>query len=108
MTTPITTVEPSKAKTWIAVVGGLLTVVVPLIVSVSTYLPEPWPAVIGAVVALLTAFGVYKAPYKPGGTTVVPTAELEQVATPMPPTKSDIDDVPPPSPGLGGRRSSWQ
>ena len=85
MTTPITTINPSKSKTWIAVIGGLLTVIVPLVLSVSTYLPDPWPAVLGAVVALLTALGVYKAPYKPEGTSVVSTAELREIATPTPP-----------------------
>lgn len=86
MTTPnITTINPSKSKTWVAVVGGLLTVIVPLILSVATYLPDPWPAVIGAVVALLTALGVYKAPYKPEGTSVVDNAELNEIANPVAP-----------------------
>lgn len=88
-TTPaITTIEPSKSKTWIAAIGGALTVVVPIVLSVSTNLPEPWPAVISAIVAVLTAVGVYKAPYKPQGTTTVPTAELKQVAVPLPPIKA--------------------
>lgn len=83
MTTPqIATINPSKSKTWIAVIGGALTVIIPLILSVATYLPDPWPAVIGAVVALLTAAGVYKAPYKPEGTSVVSTADLQEIATP--------------------------
>lgn len=100
----ITTLEPSKSKTWIAAIGGALTVIVPIMLSVSTNLPEPWPAVISAVVAVLTAVGVYRAPYRPQGTTVVPTAELKQVATPLPPTKggTTISDVPRPTPGLGG------
>lgn len=55
---------PSKAKTWIALLGSLLSVAVPLIVSASAHLPEPWPAVIGGVVAVLTALGVYHAPYQ--------------------------------------------
>lgn len=105
----ITTVEPSKSKTWIAALGGALTVIVPIVLSLSTSLPEPWPALIAAVVAVLTAVGVYKAPYRPNGTTVVPTRELEKVAHPLPPTapagSSEISDVPPPTPGLGGYKT---
>ena len=52
-------------KAWVSLIGSLLTFIVPWVVQVSTTLPEPWPALIGAVVALLTAFGVYHAPYKP-------------------------------------------
>lgn len=107
-TPAITTIEPSKSKTWIAAIGGALTVIVPVVLSLSTSLPEPWPAVIAAIVAVLTAVGVYKAPYRPEGTTTVPTRELQQVATPLPPSpKGDIDDTPSPTPGLGGRRDSW-
>lgn len=113
MTNPsvtITTIEPSKSKTWVAVIGGLLTVAIPLILSVSEALPEPWPAVIGAVVAVLTATGVYKAPYKPQGTTVVATRDLEQIATPTP--APDVPDAPEtpvvhPTPGLGGYKNPW-
>ena len=52
-------------KSWVALLGSLLTFIIPALVSASTSWPAPWPAVIGAVVALLTAFGVYQAPYKP-------------------------------------------
>lgn len=93
----IATFEPSKAKTWVAAVGGALTVIVPIVLSVSTNLPEPWPAVISAVVAVLTAVGVYRAPYRPEGTTVVPTAELKQVATPLPPTATVVSQTRPDS-----------
>lgn len=103
MTTPINTIKPSKSKTWIAAIGGLLTVLVPMLLSVSTSLPEPWPAIVGAVVAILTATGVYKAPYQPEGTTVVPTAELEQIATPLPPSNEPTVTNPVrTTPGLGG------
>ena len=88
MTAPtpsIATIEPSKAKTWVAAVGGVLTIVVPSIVSVSTYLPDPWPAVIGGFIGLLTVVGVYKAPYKPEGTSVVANTDLKEVANPLPP-----------------------
>jgi hypothetical protein len=109
MTTPppnpeIQTIEPSKSKTWVAVVGGALTVIVPLILSVATYLPDPWPAVIGAVVAVLTAVGVYPAPYKPEGTSVVSNVELKQVATPLPPG----DDPLPPPPAAGAFPHPWK
>lgn len=105
----ITTVEPSKSKTWVAALGGALTVIVPIVLSIGTSLPEPWPALIAAVVAVLTAVGVYRAPYKQQGTTVVPTAELKQVATPLPPTapSSDIALRPNPTPGLGGDKGPW-
>lgn len=52
-------------KSWTALIGSLLTFIIPTVVSLSTSWPEPWPAVIGAVVAVLTAVGVYHAPYRP-------------------------------------------
>lgn len=114
MTTPnptITTLEPSKSKTWIAAIGGALTIVVPIVLSVSTSLPDPWPALISAVVAVLTAVGVYKAPYRPEGTTVVPTRELEQVATPLSPTSTSVSSIAQDTGHIGpatGRKSSWR
>jgi hypothetical protein len=101
MSTPnpqITTINPSKSKTWVAAIGGALTVVVPLILSSATYLPDPWPALIGGLVALLTMLGVYKAPYKPEGTSVVSTRELSEIASPTLP-------VDPPS---GGYRNPYR
>jgi hypothetical protein len=104
MTTPVvTTVEPNKAKTWIAVVGGVFTVVVPLILSVANYLPDPWPAVVGGVVALLTAVGVYKAPYKPADTSIVPNDQIITLPTGV--GYTPVPDVPPPP---GGYQSTWK
>lgn len=63
-------------KAWVALVGSLLSFVIPTIVQLSTSWPEPWPAVVSAVVAVLTAIGVYHAPYKPvPGRRVVAGAE---------------------------------
>ena len=50
-------------KAWVGLVGALLTFIIPTLVSMSTSWPEPWPAVISAVVAILTAVGIYHAPY---------------------------------------------
>ena len=54
-------------KSWTAFAGSLLTLLVPLLLQLSPYFPAPWPAVIGAVIAVLTAVGVYHAPYTPVG-----------------------------------------
>ena len=70
MTAPAPT--PSKAKAYVALLGSVLTVVGPLLLNVSTHLPEPWPAIIGGVIGLLTVLGVYQAPYRPAGTVLVP------------------------------------
>lgn len=99
MTTPvITTINPSKAKTWVAIVGTILTTLVPYVLQAAVYVPDPWPLVIGAVIALLTAFGVYKAPYKPEGTSVVANSELNQIAIP----------VPAPPAAEGGYQNPWK
>ena len=51
-------------KSWAALIGSLLTFIVPWVVQMSAGLPQPWPALIGAAVALATAVGVYHAPYR--------------------------------------------
>lgn len=66
-------------KSWVALVGSLAAVVIPwFVTSVVPTLPEPWPALIGAALALATAVGVYHAPSTsvPGrsGPTTPPTA----------------------------------
>lgn len=91
MTTP-TPVTPSKAKAWVGLIGAALTALIPYVLTVSTVLPEPWPAVVGGFIALLTALGVYHAPYVQPGTAVV------AVTAPAPP-------VPPPS---GPYRNPWK
>lgn len=66
-------------KSWTAFVGSLLAVLIPwFVTTVAPHLPEPWPALIGAAVALATAVGVYHAPYQP----VAPTGQ--HATTPWP------------------------
>jgi hypothetical protein len=78
MTAPV----PMTAhKSWVAAVGGLLTVVVPLLLQVATYLPDPWPALIGGVIALATVLGVYKTPNKPVAPVAPPVAPPSQPPT---------------------------
>lgn len=60
------------AKAVVALLGSLLTFIIPWIVQVSAGLPSPWPVLISAVVALLTAFGVYRVPNKPAASTSAP------------------------------------
>lgn len=75
MTTPtpvVTTVEPTKAKSWVALLGSVMTFLVPMLVSAQEYLPDPWPAVIGAVLAVCTYFGVRQTRNVPKGTVAVP------------------------------------
>lgn len=52
-------------KAWVGLLGSFLTFIIPWVVQESDHLPYPWPFVIGAVVAVLTAVGVYHAPYAP-------------------------------------------
>jgi hypothetical protein len=87
MTVNLEEIVPSKAKTWVGLVGSVVTFVAPLVLSVSDALPSPWSAVIGAVLAVLTALGIYKAPYLPPETVVVP----ESVATgvQLPPSEGE-------------------
>ena len=66
----LSSIIPSKAKTWVNLVGGLLTFVVPFVLESANALPAPWPAAIGVVLFILTALGVYHAPYAPAGTTL--------------------------------------
>lgn len=99
MTTPITTINPSKSKTWVALVGGVLATLVPIVLSLLDYIPAQYAwvaAVINAVIAILQTTGVYTAPYKPEGTSVVSTAELKEIATPAPSLPPD-----------GGYQSPW-
>lgn len=51
-----------NAKAWTALIGSLLTFIVPWVLQISNQFPAPWPAVISAIVALLTFFGVYRVP----------------------------------------------
>lgn len=73
MSTPdLSSIIPSKWKTYVGLIGSALSFIVPLVISVEDYLPEPWPAVIGGALAVLTALGIYHAPYVPAGTVLAP------------------------------------
>ena len=80
------------AKAIVALIGSLLTFIVPWLLQVSPTFPQPWPMIISAVVALLTAFGVYKVPNQLTQEQVnhavaaghVSAAAIPPVATPWP------------------------
>lgn len=115
MTNPvdITALLPSKAKTWVGLIGSLLTFIGPLVLSSTDALPAPWPAIIGVVFAVLTALGIYHAPYKPAGTVLAPEEILAQLppsevplATPDNPSPPIADVAPPQVPG--GYANPWR
>lgn len=59
----MTTPAPTTAhKTIVATIGGILITIVPILESVGDFLPQPWPAIITGLIALLTVVGVYKVP----------------------------------------------
>ena len=99
MTAPITPVT-KPTKTVIATIGAVLSVVVPLVTSLLTYLPSEWSAVITGVIGLLTVLGVYVVPNKPTGAVVVsestPIREL--------PTGTPLSEVVDPS----SYRNPWK
>ena len=51
-----------NAKAWVGLLGSLLTFLGPWLLQISVGLPPPWPAIISAIFAVLTFFGVYKVP----------------------------------------------
>lgn len=61
--TPTPTPSPSIAKTVVGLIGSLLTVLVPYLLDVSAGWPQPYPGIIAGVLSLLTALGIYHAPY---------------------------------------------
>jgi hypothetical protein len=69
-------------KSWVALFGSLVagSVLPWFLANVAPSLPEPWPALIGAGVALATAVGVYHAPYQP----VSPAADPAPGGSPWP------------------------
>ena len=72
MTAPINLEEivPSKAKAWVGLFGTIVTLFGPQILADVAQLSSPWPTVAGILFAVLTALGIYRAPYKPKGTTL--------------------------------------
>lgn len=92
---------PSKWKAVVALVGSALSFLVPYILEVTNGLPAPWPAVVGVVLFILTAFGAYKAPYKPPGTVLAP-------AEAIPPGTPTDKGVAPVVPEPGKYRNPWR
>lgn len=103
MTTPdLSSIIPSKAKAWVGLLGSVLSFVVPLVLSVQDYLPAPWPAVIGGALAVLTALGIYRAPYKPEGTVLAPAP------TASPEWAGQVEAKPLGNGGNGTYANPWQ
>ena len=50
------------AKAWVGLIGTLLTAGVPAALESNDVVPAPWSAIIAAVIALLTALGIFKVP----------------------------------------------
>lgn len=101
MSTPafdIATIVPTKWKPLVGLIGAVLTFVIPTVLQYSTSLPDPWPWVIAGVVALLTAAGIYRAPYTPPGAVLAPDTPAVAAASAQP--------APPPAPS-GGYRNPW-
>ena len=98
----LNTVVPHKWKPIIGLLGSLLAVVIPAVVAAETSLPPVWTVVIGAGVALLTALGIYKAPYQPEGTIIAPATpeviESAQAAMGIPKTPLPEEETPAPAP----------
>lgn len=88
-------------KTWIATIGAVLTVVVPLVTSILVYLPPEWSAVITGVIGALTVLGVYTVPNKPTGDVVVAAGTVADTGV-----LGAVDD--PPAPPAGGYHSPWR
>lgn len=99
MTTPdLSFIIPKKYKAVVALVGTGLSFVVPFVLEASDSLPSPWPAVLGAVLWLLTALGVLQAPYAPKGTTLAVDPAAQEVA-PSVPSNAPVAQAPPYTPG---------
>ena len=95
---------PSKWKTVVGLIGSALSFAIPYVLEVTDGLPAPWPMLIGIALFILTALGIYRAPYKPAGTVLVqksdvpkgtPTDEMATakptpVVDPVGPAKTDF------------------
>lgn len=106
MTTPafdIGSIVPLKYKPLVGLIGAALTFIIPTVLQYSTSLPDPWPWVIAAVVALLTWLGIYKAPYVPQGTVLAPDTPAVASAA----AQSSVAPVVNPDTG-GAYRNPWQ
>lgn len=88
---------PTKFKPWVALLGSVLTFLVPSVTAAVTDVGGVWPGVLAAVLAGLTWLGVYRVPYAPKGTVPVLVPEVRDSQTVIPP------NVPP----AGEYRNPW-
>jgi hypothetical protein len=95
---------PLKYKTYVSLIGSALSFVVPFVLQSVDALPAPWPAAIGVVLFLLSALGVYKAPYKPTGTVLVP----EKSAVPNTELYGTVTDAETPDVISGTFKNPWK
>lgn len=63
MTVPTNSTTAHKALA--AGIGGILITVIPILQAIGVYLPEPWPAIVTGLVAILTVTGVYRVKNQP-------------------------------------------
>jgi len=87
---------PKKWKPVVGLIGSLLTFIVPVVLDVTADLPPVWTAIIAAVLAVLTALGIYKAPYVPANTIIASrTPEVVAAATHAQVTQEPVTPAPP-------------
>jgi hypothetical protein len=110
MTTPVvTTVAPTKLKTWIALAGSVLATLVPIVLGLADYIPAQYAwvaAVIHAVIGLLTTLGVYQAPHHPADTSIVPNDQI--ITLPKGTGYTPVPDVPVTPVRPGQYRNPWR
>ena len=63
-------------KSWTAFLGGILNILIFAITQFAFALPPQWVVIIQAIVTVLTAVGVYHAPYSPVGRASAPVTLL--------------------------------
>jgi hypothetical protein len=95
MTAPfnIDTIVPTKWKPWVATLSSLLAFGVPYVIQAEQWLPDPWPVVIGFIIAALTWLGVYKVPFVPEGAVLAPDTPAVAVAAQQSVTQAAVEQA---------------
>lgn len=106
----IDTIVPTKWKPLVGLIGSLLTLALPYIVSAEQWLPSPWPAIIGVVIAGLTYVGILQAPFVPNGAVLAPNTPAVAAAAQAAVTSEAVAQatVPGPRAGANGWVNPWR